>query len=130
VTTILVILGIVICLGVLVGGAIIFLPDLLPDDFGGTTTTTTGSQTIVDVENQMDVDICAIYISYASSSDWGNNLLTSGQTIPPYNYVSFYVDVGETIDILASDCSGNEIDSLFDVYIPAEGLTVTYSPNY
>jgi len=118
----------VVCLVVLVAGGLVMLPDFLPDDITDITGTTSSTQTIVDVENQMDVDICGIYISYASSTEWGDNLLTSGQTIPPSNYVSFYVNVGETIDILATDCSGYEIDSLFDVYVPAEGLTVSYSP--
>ena len=129
-TTILVILGVVICLGVLVGGAIFFLPDLLPDNFGGTTITNTGSQTIIDVENLTTETICAVFISTSDSNVWGDNLLESGATIPPDTYVSFYVEIGSTIDVVAQDCNGNEIESLYNIYVPAEGITVTYSPNY
>lgn len=124
-----VLVAIVGCIGVLIAGGIIMRPDFLPDDFGNTTTTTTGNQTIIDVENLTSSSICGLYFSASSSEDWGNNLLSSGETIPANTYVSFSVEIGQTMDIYAEDCNGYTVDTLYDVYVPAEGLTVTYSLN-
>lgn len=104
------------------------LPDFIPDDITDITGTTSGSQTFIDVENLTADTICYVYIAPADSTTWGDNLLSSGETILPNTYVSFYATSGTTVDILAQDCNGFDIDSLYDVYVPEEGLTVTYSP--
>lgn len=92
-------------------------------------TSSSTSETSIDVDNQVGFDICGLYISPSTSDDWGLNLLAPGETIVPGMVTSFPAEVGTTVDIYAEDCQGNTIDILYEIEIPAEGITVTYSPN-
>jgi len=118
------IIGIIICLAVIIVGGFLMMPELFPDIPG----ITSSDQTLVDVENLTNFPICGLYFSPTNSTDWGNNLIGSGETIPAGTYISYNVEVGTTIDIYAEDCGGNPLDVLTGLYVPVEGLTVTFSP--
>lgn len=86
-------------------------------------------ETLIVIDNQTSFEICAVYISPTTSDDWGENWLSSNETIPPFSSYSFEVEIGETVDVTADDCEGDTMDTLFEIYVPEEGITITYSPN-
>ncbi len=100
------------------------LNDFEPSFLGGNQ-----NSTYMDVENNSQIDICGIYISPSTSDDWGPNWLSSGEILSPGDYVRYEVTIGETLDIYAEDCQGNTIDTLYEIDIPEEGVTITYSPD-
>lgn len=132
-----VVIGLVLCGAVIIGG-LTLLPEIIdsgnptpiPYNSGNTntTTTTTTGETQLDVINNLDVSICYLYISPSSSDEWGEDWLWDIGTIEPGFSATFYIPVGETLDMQAEDCDGFIIDTQTNVYVPAEGLTYTLSP--
>ena len=121
--------------GAVVGGGFVLLPKII--DPGNPTTTpyssgnTTGpnsGEAPLDVINNLGVDICYLYISPSTSEDWGDDWLGASDTIGPGFSATFYVPVGETVDMQAEDCDGYILDTQYDIYVTTEGLTYTLSP--
>jgi hypothetical protein len=132
--TIVVVVVLALCGALIVGGALL-LPEII--DSGNTTTppyssgNTTGSnsgEAPLDVINNLGVDICYLYISPSTSEDWGDDWLGNTGTIAPGFTATFYVPLGETIDMQAEDCDGYVLDTQYEVYVTDEGLTYTLSP--
>jgi len=68
--------------------------------------------------NSSGTDICAIWISPTTSSDWGSDWLTSAGTsqLAPGQYAWWEV-YADTYDIAVADCFGNELEVYFvEVY--------------
>jgi hypothetical protein len=49
-------------------------------------------------------------------------------TIEPGFAATFYLTVGETVDMQAEDCNGTILDNQYNVVVPPEGLTYTLGP--
>jgi len=118
----------------IVGGALL-LPEII--DSGGPTPVpfssgnTTGSysgEAPLDVINNLNVAVCYLYISPSTSDDWGDDWLFDIGTIEPGYSATFYLLVGETVDMQAEDCDGYILDTQYDIYVTDEGLTYTLSP--
>jgi len=132
---IIVVVVLALCGALIVGGALL-LPEII--DSGNPTTTppgssgnTTGSNSgdaQLDVINNLGIAVCYLYISPSASDDWGEDWLGDTDTIEPGYTATFYVPVGETIDIQAEDCDGYILDTQYEIYVTAEGLTYTLSP--
>lgn len=124
VVTLVILAVVVFCLGVVGFGGYWLYTEYITNSIGATTI----QQAQIDVENRTDFAICALYMSDTNSAEWGNSLLTGGETIPAGSFVSFFYPVGSTIDVLAEDCNGIPLDVISGIYVPAEGITITYSP--
>lgn len=117
----------------------VLVDEILPEMFGTPTpdyynptsvppTTGGGEWTEIWVQNNLDEAICYLYISPADSLDWGDDWLESYGTIPAGSYATFPIESGQTVDLMVEDCSGNQLDVQYDVYIYPEGLTYTLDP--
>ena len=131
---IIVVVVLALCGGVVVAG-IAIVPGLLPSATptltpysGGNNTGSTSGETSLDVVNNLNVAICYLYISPSTSDDWGEDWLGDTDTIEPGVSATFYLPVGETVDMQAEDCDGAILDTQYDVYVTDEGLTYTLSP--
>ena len=131
---IIVVVVLALCGALIVGGALL-LPEIIDSGnptaipySGGNTTGSTGGEAPLDVINNLGVDICYLYISPSTSEDWGDDWLGDTDTIEPGFTATFYVPVGETIDMQAEDCDGHILDTQYDIYVTAEGLTYELSP--
>jgi len=112
--------------------------DLFSDPFGPSTPdyfdppvappTTCEGQTEIWVQNNLNEAICHLYISPANSYDWGEDWLANYGSIPAGTYATFAITSGQTVDMTVEDCSGNELDVQYDVYIYPEGITYTLDP--
>lgn len=74
----------------------------------------TGSASL-EVVNNGSTSVCYVYISPTTASEWGNDWLGS-DTIPAGSSYVFYMDAG-SYDLMATDCSGNTLDSQMGVDI-------------
>jgi len=123
-----VVLGVVLC-GALIVGGVIVLPDILP--LIGPTPTGSGvifgDQAPVLLVNNLDLSVCYFYISPSGSSEWGEDWLGSDR-IGAGESRTFYVDAGQTVDLRAEDCQGGGLDEQYDIYVPSEGITYTLGP--
>lgn len=77
------------------------------------------------VTNNSNASICNLYISPSESPDWGLDWLSELGAIDPGFSATFYLTVGETVDVQIEDCQGYVVGREFDVTVPAEGLTYT-----
>jgi len=120
-----------ICAVVIVAGAAV-LPEILdqinPDTPYTSGGTTGGNSVPIDVVNNLSYDVCYLYISSASSEDWGYDWLGDSGIIEPGTTMTFYLTSGETVDIQAEDCNGGIIDNQYNVLVPDDGLTYTLNP--
>lgn len=77
------------------------------------------------VTNNSNASICNLYISPSDSPDWGPDWLSELGAIDPGFSATFYLTVGETVDMQIEDCQGYVVGREFDVTVPGEGLTYT-----
>ena len=70
--------------------------------------------------NETNIDICTLFVSSSSASDWGDNRL--GNPLSPGAAVTYNL-MADTYDVLAQDCSGNNIGDGF-------GLDLLGADNY
>jgi hypothetical protein len=83
------------------------------------------TETSLVVTNNSNASICNLYISPSESPDWGPDWLSDLGAIDPGFSATFYLTVGETVDMQIEDCDGYVVGREFDVTVPAEGLTYT-----
>lgn len=86
---------------------------LIPDSVNLTVNNTSGNQ-----------EICYLFVSPTTASDWGPDLLGNQGTIPPGQSFSLAVEPG-IYDVLMQDCSGNELEQL-----PQRDITTTAVVNF
>ncbi len=123
----LILVGILGCLAVFVVGAVVLMPNLIPDNLPGITF---NAKANLEIQNLTDVTICYIYISPATAAhDMGENVLGPGETFPASTYISYTLEANQSFDIFVEDCNGNVFDAQWDVYVPAEGTTIYFSSN-
>jgi hypothetical protein len=126
-----IVLGVlVLCGGVIIGGIFVartVLPSLGTTS-GGVTVQPSGAQVPLDVVNNLNVAICYLYISPSTSDSWGEDWLWDIGWIDPGDSATFQIVSGETVDLLAEDCSGNTLDERYNVTVPRDGLTYTLRP--
>jgi len=72
----------------------------------------------VTLLNQSGYDICWVYISPSSSSDWGGDWLGS-DTLPWGESRVFYLP-GGTYDLQAQDCDGYILDQRYELHISGD----------
>jgi hypothetical protein len=77
----------------------------------------------VIINNNLSVPICYIYISPTTFAEWGNDWLGSEEVIYAGTSRRFYVIASLNYDLLAEDCSHNELDSEYNRYIGTGGFT-------
>ncbi len=82
---------------------------------GGGPATSGGGSATLTLFNNTGMDICYVYISPATSSEWGSDWLGS-DTVPAGTSYTFWV-TPDTYDMKAEDCSHNVIDEQYDVWI-------------
>ena len=66
--------------------------------------------------NNLDREICYVYISPTDSDDWGEDWLGVADTVPPGGSHTFSLPAG-TYDVRAEDCEGNALDEVFNASI-------------
>lgn len=96
-------------------------PDIEPTVIPYSSSSSTESPLVVT--NYSNASICNLYISPSENPDWGSDWLSDLGTIDPGFSATFYLTVGETVDMQIEDCEGYVVGREFDVTVPAEGLT-------
>lgn len=126
----LIVAAVLVLCGLVVAGAIFVLPELIsdPDPTATTVPFSGSSEAPLDVVNNLDTAICYLYISPSNSDNWGEDWLWEMGTIEPGFAATFYLTVGETVDMQAEDCNGTILDNQYNVVVPPEGLTYTLGP--
>ena len=114
---------IVACLGSLVAGAMMLVPDLL-DGF----TFISPSQAGVQVVNNTYMDVCYVFISPSTNDDWGEDWLGDEEVIEPGDIRTFSVDVDQIVDIQVLDCQQELMHAIYDIEVTEEGITYTLEP--
>jgi hypothetical protein len=69
--------------------------------------------------NDTSQDVCYVYISQTTDSNWGSDWLGSDEILQAGGERTFEVEPG-TWDMLATDCSGNEVASQYAVVVTAD----------
>jgi hypothetical protein len=83
----------------------------------------------LDIVNEANIEICALFVTPSTSEEWGDNQLGSGNTIAVgETFTLTDIPVG-TYDLLVEDCQGNGLAQEFDVEFTEEGITWTLSGN-
>lgn len=80
----------------------------------------------VRIVNELDAEICELYISPIASERWGENLLNENTVPPDDNRVVFHSY--EEFDIQVRDCDGGIMDEQFGIFLPSEGLNWKVNP--
>jgi len=70
------------------------------------------------VYNESGVEVCYVYISSSSSSEWGGDWL-GNITVPNGEYWSTRLPMG-TYDLLAEDCNGHAVDEQYGVVLTGD----------
>ena len=66
------------------------------------------------VKNRSSHQVCYVYISPTDSEEWGDDRLSSGETIPTGSTRTFDVSAG-TYDVMIRDCDGVALNTDWDV---------------
>lgn len=74
--------------------------------------------TTLTIENWLDDTVCYLYISPSTSSGWGNDWL-GDDVLDPYESMTLSLNP-DTYDMKITDCAGNEIEVLWDIYLSGE----------
>ncbi len=85
-----------------------------------------GNSGAVEVINHSSVEICYVYISPTTSSEWGLDQLGAENTIPAGSSFTIQNIPPGLYDLRADDCSNREIDTAPGVRVNA-GQTVTWT---
>lgn len=81
----------------------------------------------LDIVNESNVEICALFVTPSTSEEWGDNQIGStGAVAQGETFTLTDIPVG-TYDLLAEDCQGNGLAQEFDVVFTEEGITWTLS---
>jgi hypothetical protein len=86
---------------------------MIPDSVNLTVNNTSGNQ-----------EICYLFVSPTTASEWGPDMLGNQGTIPPGESFTLAVEPG-IYDVLMQDCSGNELEQL-----PQRDITSTAVVNF
>ncbi len=114
---------IVACLGLMTIGAMRFVPTL----FEGVPFLSP-SQAALQVVNNTYMDVCYVFISPSTNDDWGEDWLGDDEVIEPGDIKTFWVDVGQTVDIQALNCNQELMHQVSDIEITVQGITYTLEP--
>lgn len=120
-----------LCIGLVIGGAVFIFGMSLPWTPVQTPTTITqptSGQASVWVVNNSDDEICYLYISPTGDEDWGEDQLGDQETIPPGGTWNGSAGVNNVYDLGAFDCAGNMLGAQYGVTLTDEGITFTLNP--
>jgi hypothetical protein len=76
------------------------------------------ASTSITVSNWLDESVCYLYISPASSSEWGDDWL-GDDVLEPYGSLIFYLN-DDSYDLKATDCDGFDLDIEGPIYISGD----------
>jgi hypothetical protein len=79
---------------------------------------------VIQVQNDSDYNITQVYISSSSSSEWGDNLLSS---ILPPGWINEWQATPGYWDVMVRDAVGNEGASYYNLVSLNETLTLIYN---
>ena len=113
--------------GLTIGLALALLAELDPDvqPTASPYSSSLSAESPLVVTNYSNASICNLYISPSDKPDWGSDWLSDLGTIDPGFSATFYLTVGERVDMQIEDCEGYVVGREFDVTVPGEGLTYT-----
>lgn len=104
-------------------------PTLAPVDTKAPSDTSGGGTTsdiTLDIENNSSTDVCYLYVSLSTDSEWGQDQL--GNDTVPSNTVYTLSDIpAGTYDLRADDCSNNTLAQEYGVEFASGPYTWTFS---
>jgi len=71
----------------------------------------------ITLNNNSGQEICFVYVSAASSSDWGDDWLGESETVESGDSRTFYLDAPGVYDMYAENCDGSTLDEQYDVVV-------------